>query len=184
MTSIGKLRPMQEGDLECVLSWRNSPAVRQNMYVDTIIELEEHKRWWSSVAQSSGCKYFMYEDQGFAQGVVGFTNIDKAQRTSAWAFYASPQAKKGCGSKMEFLALEHAFSEIKLHKLYCEVLAFNEAVIKLHQKFGFTIEGVFREQYFRDGRFIDIYRLGILRSEWLSNSAKMSEKILRLSKGH
>lgn len=41
---------------------------------------------------------------------------------------------------MEYLALEYAFKDMGLHKLFCEVLAFNAPVIKLHQKFGFKIE--------------------------------------------
>ena len=63
---------------------------------------------------------------------------------------------------MEFLALEHAFNTLKLHKLYCEVFAFNSPVVKLHQKFGFQIEGTFREQRVVDGSYVDVFRLDIL----------------------
>ena len=80
---------------------------------------------------------------------------------------------------MEFLALEHAFRELKLHKLYCEVLAFNTPVIKLHQKFGFNIEGIFKQQQKVDEDFVDIYRLGIFASDWLNNSQVMYEKLTK-----
>ena len=68
---------------------------------------------------------------------------------------------------MEILAIEHAFATLGLHKLYCEVLAFNEPVIALHRKFGFQVEGIFREQHRKDGEYVDIFRLGLLRDEWL-----------------
>lgn len=80
---------------------------------------------------------------------------------------------------MEFLALEYAFNQLKLHKLYCEVLAFNSAVINLHQKFGFTVEGIFREQHMHDSAFVDIYRLAILATEWNSQRDRMTQKLLK-----
>lgn len=84
---------------------------------------------------------------------------------------------------MEVLALEYAFNEIGLHKLCCEVLAFNAPVIKLHEKFGFKVEGILRDQYKRDGLFIDIYRLGLLAGEWADIRDHMVSKLTRLTKG-
>ena len=68
---------------------------------------------------------------------------------------------------MEFLAVDHAFFEMNLHKIYCEVLEFNKSVIRLHQNFGFKIEGRFREQYLNKNQYVDILRMGLLKSEWL-----------------
>lgn len=78
---------------------------------------------------------------------------------------------------MEFLALEHVFKSLKLHKLHCEVLAFNTPVIKLHQKFGFQIEGIFRQQHYLDGEYVDIYRLGLLEREWGLKRDEMQNKL-------
>ena len=74
--------------------------------------------------------------------------------------------------------LEHAFDELQLHKLYCEVLAFNTSVIKLHQKVGFNVEGVFRQQHKVNDDFVDIYRLGILAPEWQDHRQAMHEKLI------
>lgn len=92
-------------------------------------------------------------------------------------FYAAPDAPRGTGRKMEYLALEYVFSCLSLHKLYCEALAFNTAVIGLHQKHGFREEGVFRQQYARDGKYEDIFRLGILSSEWQTHKPALWEKL-------
>ena len=74
--------------------------------------------------------------------------------------------------------LEYAFGELQLKKLYCEVLAFNSPVIKLHQKFGFNVEGIFRQQCKINGNFIDVFRLGILACEWQEHRQKMHEKLI------
>lgn len=180
MNKLGFLRGIKESELELMLSWRNSDEVRKNMYNSQIISLEDHKRWWDKTKKSNESQYFMYEDIDGTQGVVAITNVSGRDKNASWAFYASPDAKKGTGSKMEFLALEYVFNDMKLHKLWCEVLGFNTAVIKMHKKFGFIEEGVFREHHNKDHRFVDVYRLGILRSEWGQVKEKLEMKLMRL----
>lgn len=176
---LGQLREIQTSELEMMLAWRNSPAVRMNMYTRQVITLEEHLSWWNKLKSSSASKYFMYVGAGRPQGVVAFTGIDKGSNNSSWAFYANPEAPKGTGSRMEFLALSYAFDELGLHKLCCEVLAFNAAVIKLHQKFGFTIEGVLREQHFVEDKYVDVIRLGVLAAEWKEHKDELLAKLIR-----
>lgn len=182
MREIGHLRSIKPDELELMLAWRNSPAVRANMYTTHVISLDEHMTWWDRTQAASDRQYFMYEYEGIPSGIVGFTAICQSNKNSSWAFYAAPSAPKGTGSRMEYLALERAFKELGLHKLYCEVLAFNSAVIKLHQKFGFEVEGRFREQYRREEEYIDIYRLGILASVWNAKAPEILEKLIKISK--
>ena len=166
MNQLGLLRGIAEHEIDLMRSWRNEPSVRANMYTHHEITPEEHATWWDMIAGRPDRKYFMYEFCGEPCGIVALTGIDAENNNSAWAFYTSPGARKGSGSRMEFLMLEHAFGELQLHKLYCEVLAFNTAVIKMHQKFGFRIEGVFRGQHKLDERYVDIVRLGMFADEW------------------
>lgn len=177
--ALGKLRPIADGELESMLAWRNVPSVRANMYTRHEITLEEHMAWWNATRQRADRRYFMYEFDGAGCGIVGFTDIDLSSRNASWAFYAAPEAPKGTGSRMELLALEYAFGQMQLHKLHCEVLAFNTAVIRLHQKFGFQVEGVLREQHQVDEQFVDIFRLGILDREWAAQSGPMYAKLIR-----
>jgi len=183
MQSFGKLRSIKPEELELMLSWRNAPNVRANMYTRHEISTDEHLAWWSRIQQRTDQKYFMCEMGGTSSGIVGFMGIDTDSKNSSWAFYASPEAPKGTGSKMEFLALEYAFHELGLHKLYCEVLAFNSPVIKLHQKFGFKVEGILREHHKVDDTFVDVYRLGLLSHEWEEHRTAMHDKIEKLSRG-
>jgi len=182
MDSFGILRSIADDELELMRAWRNEPAVRANMYTQHEIGREEHLTWWTRTQARTDQKYFMYEMAGTPIGIAAFTGIDIHSQNSAWAFYASPSAPKGTGSKMEFLMLDHAFNELRLYKLYCEVLAFNSAVIKLHQKFGFSTEGVFRQQHKVNNDFIDIYRLGILATEWQAHRQTMLEKLRATTK--
>ncbi|HDI3293788.1 TPA: UDP-4-amino-4,6-dideoxy-N-acetyl-beta-L-altrosamine N-acetyltransferase [Vibrio cholerae] len=180
---FGILRPIKDCELELMLSWRNAASVRENMYTTHEISQSEHLAWWERTKSSDRQRYFMYEFQDNPLGIVGFTDLDQGNRNSFWAFYASPTAPKGTGSRMEILALDYAFNDLGLHKLCCEVLAFNAPVIKLHEKFGFKVEGILRDQYRREGSFIDIYRLGMLASEWAEARNAMISKLSRIFKG-
>jgi UDP-4-amino-4,6-dideoxy-N-acetyl-beta-L-altrosamine N-acetyltransferase len=179
MNKLGTLRNILDGELELMRTWRNEPAVRANMYTRHVITREEHLNWWEKIKKCKDNQYFIYEQADEPIGIVAFYNIDKENQNSTWAFYASPFAPKGSGSKMEYLALEYAFRELKLHKLYCEVLAYNSAVIKLHQKFAFKVEGIFRDQHKINNDFVDIYRLGIISKEWQKVRQIMLDKLMR-----
>lgn len=183
MNPLGLLRTVKESELLLMLSWRNAPAVRANMYTRHEISEQEHLAWWSRAQQRDDQCYFMYERDGQPLGIVGVSAIDRTNGNCAWAFYASPDAPKGSGSRMEFLALEHVFSEMKMHKLHCEVLAYNTAVIQLHQKFGFSVEGVLRQQHRHETGYVDIYRLGLLQTEWAGKRASMLNKLTTYAKG-
>ena len=55
---------------------------------------------------------------------------------------------------------------LKFNKLVSEVLAFNEIIIKIHQRFGSKIEGTLRQHIFKNGKYHDVIVLGILKEEW------------------
>jgi|SRR4051812_26902681 UDP-4-amino-4,6-dideoxy-N-acetyl-beta-L-altrosamine N-acetyltransferase len=179
MPTLGGLRYVKEEDLELMRTWRNASPVREKMYTRHEISFEEHRKWWATVKTSTDKRYFIYELAAVPMGVVAFTNIDPRNEQALWAFYASPEAPKGTGSRMEFLALDYAFDVLKVHKLSCEVLGTNAPVVKLHKKFGFTVEGVFRQHHKMVDQFIDIFRLGLLASEWTSLRPNMMHRLTK-----
>jgi UDP-4-amino-4,6-dideoxy-N-acetyl-beta-L-altrosamine N-acetyltransferase len=157
-----RLRPLESGDLERVLVWRNHPDVRKNMYTTHEISREEHLAWWAKVEHDKTKQYFVAVDGDEPLGVVNFVDISVRNKTATWAFYSGVLDRRGLGSQMESLALDHAFGPLGLEKLSCEVLAFNAPVIRLHKKFGFRVEGVFRRHH----DTADIYRLAIFKADW------------------
>jgi UDP-4-amino-4,6-dideoxy-N-acetyl-beta-L-altrosamine N-acetyltransferase len=183
VVDVGVLREIRDEEVDLMRSWRNAPTVRMNMYTRHEISPEEHRSWWAATRQRNDMAYFMYEHDGRPTGIVSFNSIDRVNRNSAWAFYADPGAAKGVGSKMELLALDYAFGPLGLHKLHCEVFAFNSAVVRLHQKFGFQVEGRFREHRLVDCAFVDVVRLGILAREWTSLRPQMLERIGARARG-
>lgn len=173
----GKLKPLTSDEVERIRTWRNAPSVRGNMYTRHEIGPEEHMAWWQRTRDRADQKYFIYAQDCIPLGVVAFTAIDPASSHCAWAFYAAPSAPRGTGSRMEFLALDHAFGPLAMRKLHCEVLAFNAPVIKLHEKFGFQTEGIFRQHHNVDGEFVDVHRLALLAPQWAARRPELEHKV-------
>ena len=175
------LRPMTEEDLAMVRIWRNSPTVRQNMYTKHEISESEHKTWFEKIQADEMSKWLIHEEaNGHPDGVVYFTNLLSKSQSAFWGFYAADNARRGVGIRMEFDALEMAFIEFKLHKLNCEVFVTNKNVIKLHSKFGFKEEGVFRDYYLDGEKYINVVRMGIINYEWFEKRVEVINRLERL----
>ena len=162
-----ELIPLTEEYLEMILEWRNAPEVRKNMYTSHEISLEEHKGWFKKIKHDNTKRYFVFTLNGIPKGVVGFVDIDNTARKASWAFYSGDTTTRGIGSLMEITALDHAFRSLELNKLHCEVISFNEPVIRFHRKHGFQVEGVFKKHHLVNEVYYDVYRLAIFKSEWL-----------------
>ncbi|MEX3071990.1 UDP-4-amino-4,6-dideoxy-N-acetyl-beta-L-altrosamine N-acetyltransferase [Vibrio alginolyticus] len=169
--------PLAADDLEMILEWRNAPEVRSKMYTTHEISLEEHNAWFERLKEDKTKIYFIAKINNVPVGVVGFSEVNQVHGIATWAFYASPTAPRGTGSLMEYYALEYAFENLKLHKLRCEVIAFNKVVIKLHKKFGFVEEGCHRDAFYDGDAYHDVIHLGIFSREWKDIKDELKTKL-------
>jgi len=165
-----------------VRDWRNLEDIRKYMYTDRTIEKEEHQKWLEGLASSFKSEFFVVFFDARPIGAVSLSNINKEFKSAEWAFYVFDDAakQKGLGSAIEMLLLDEVFINRDFEKLNCEVIAFNEAVIKLHQKFGFQIEGVRRKNIIKNNERMDVVLLGILRDEWLDKRDGIGKIVSRI----
>ncbi|MDL1974684.1 MAG: UDP-4-amino-4,6-dideoxy-N-acetyl-beta-L-altrosamine N-acetyltransferase [Deltaproteobacteria bacterium] len=172
-----RLMTMEEADLENVLKWRNSERIRVNMYTDHIIAIDEHRSWFERIKQDQSVIYKIFRFQDRPIGVVCFTDIDSRNNKCSWGFYLGvTDVPRRSGAAMEFLAIEHAFDEMNIRKLCCEIFAFNSNVIKLHKKFGFVEEGHFTKYILKNGKYEDVIFLASFKEQWL----KLKDQLERL----
>ena len=161
------LRRIEADDLAMVLSWRNHPEVRKYMFSSHEISWEEHKAWFERERTDPAIECFLYTERDRPLGVVTFCPLHREQGNCFWGFYKHPGAPRGIGLKMEYAALEYAFGELGLHKVNSEVIAFNEAVIRMQRKVGFREEGRFRDFFYDGSAYHDVVRFGMLEREWV-----------------
>lgn len=158
-------RELGLGDLSMVLGWRNAPSIRAVMYNPREILPDEHLAWFERMSRDETHRLLIIEDPG---GPLGFVQFSEARGggVSNWGFYARPDAPRGAGGRMGLAALDFAFRHLRLHKVCGEALSFNGASIRLHERLGFTREGVLRHQHQDDTGYHDVLRYGLLHDEW------------------
>lgn len=164
-TPSSRMRPMAHDDLARVLAWRNAPQVRRYMYTQHEITLDEHQRWFASAQHDPRKHLLIFEFDKLPLGFVNFTEIE-AGGIADWGFYASPEAPRGSGRQLGLAALNHAFAELKLHKVCGKALAHNERSIRMHQSLGFRQEGTLIDQHFDGERYHHVICFGLLSHEW------------------
>jgi UDP-4-amino-4,6-dideoxy-N-acetyl-beta-L-altrosamine N-acetyltransferase len=156
---------MVHADLALVLAWRNHPDVRRYMYTQHEITLDEHQRWFERTLPDRKKHLLIFEAN---QQPLGFVNFNETGNggIADWGFYAAPAAPKGSGRQLGHAALSHAFTQLKLHKVCGEALAYNQRSIQFHQSLGFQQEGTFRDQHFDGERYHHVICFGLLSYEW------------------
>ena len=169
---------------DTVRTLRNLPEVREHMYTDHEISPAEHAAWLARLPGDNRNKVFVIGFDGETAGIVQFNAMNRRHGTTEWGFYLGSDLKgSGIGSVIEFDALQYAFETEGFLKVNCEVLATNQAVIKLHLKFGFVQEGLFRRNVEKNGERVDVYRFGLFREEWLEARERVKKVLSRITGG-
>jgi len=162
-----KLQFLTSEYLDTILSWRNQDRIRKNMYNEKIITMEEHQQWIQHILQSKNDVYLLFFMDDIPTGLVYFNRINYKHEHCYWGFYIGrDDAAKGSGTIMATLAFDYAYKKLKMNKIYGEILAYNLASVKFHEKLGFKQEGLFKGHIKKDDKFIDVYTYGLLNKDW------------------
>ncbi len=148
------------------------------MYNDQIITEKQHHQWFKNVNSSKTEHDFIFTIDHTDTGFVSFKDIDHHNHHCYWGFYiGEAQSPKGSGSVMGFLALEWAFQQLEVEKVYGEVLSNNEKSLSYHQSLGFRKEGHFRNHIVRKNKYLDVIRYGLLKEEWIAEKPQVLKKL-------
>ncbi|MBV9510617.1 MAG: UDP-4-amino-4,6-dideoxy-N-acetyl-beta-L-altrosamine N-acetyltransferase [Caulobacteraceae bacterium] len=177
-----RLRPLRQDDADQVLAWRNSPEVSAYMYTDHLISPEEHARWLAAALTAADRAYWIIEDDGAPVGLANIVGIDRVRRRCEWAFYLGEARTRGrgVGAAVEFIVLDHVFTGLGLHKLWCEVLLENKGVLRLHESYGFQREAHYRDHVWKGGRLQDVIGLGLLHGDWVDAREGCAARLKRV----
>ena len=98
--------------------------------------------------------YAIADDNDEYLGTISLKSISHLDKN---AEYAIALRKAAIGTGVAFnatkLIIDIAFKELKLNKVYLNVLAENTRAIKFYEKFGFIYEGEFKDHIFIRNKF-------------------------------
>lgn len=163
---LGRLRPLEEQDLDRILLWRNSERIRQSMLSDHLISRDEHRDWFKNINWNRNI-YLIFEFKHNPAGMVYFNNIDRNNKNCWWGFYlGKSNLPRGTGLLMAYLGLQYVFIEVGLKKICSEALSSNPISIYFHKKLGFAEEGRLIQQMKKRENYIDVVILALFKEKW------------------
>jgi ribosomal-protein-alanine N-acetyltransferase len=122
--------------------------------------LEDHR--------AGTCVPFVIETAGDVVGQITLRGIVRGAFQSAFVGYwvARSVAGRGVASRALGLAIEHAFTELGLHRVQAETTLTNEASVRVLLKAGFEQFGVAPDYLRIDGRWQDHRMFQVINAAW------------------
>ena len=131
-----RLRRVDIGDRERLLTWRNSDPVRGQMFTKRAISPAEHAAWFARAVVDPDTDHLVFEHEGRP---LGLTSVSRGG--SGGLYIGEPLAPQGSGSALLALTLDHAFSVRGLAELTYEAMAENVRALALYRRFDFVENG-------------------------------------------
>jgi [ribosomal protein S5]-alanine N-acetyltransferase len=112
----------------------------------------------------------VHREAGTVVGVINLNNLIRCAFQNAFLGYYCflPHARQGLMHEGMLLVLQHAFGELKLHRLEANIQPGNSASIALVRKCGFVREGLSRRYLKICGRWADHERWALLAEAFKS----------------
>ena len=171
--SLVTLRPVQEDDVDNILTWVNDKDIVGNLatFAGKPLTREEEVTWVRKVRTSNDERVFtVLARDGRYLGQVGLHQIFWRSKVARAAAIMSSRKDmgKGYGSAAIACLMDIAFAELALHKVWLMVFEKNQRSRRTWQRLGFVEEGNLRDEYFHDGAWHNMVRMGLLAGEWPS----------------
>ncbi|ATQ43449.1 UDP-4-amino-4,6-dideoxy-N-acetyl-beta-L-altrosamine N-acetyltransferase [Caulobacter mirabilis] len=163
-----ELRDLLPEDEERLFLWRSEPEVARWMSDAEVSDREAHRAWFDQLASDPDMRGWMIQRGGRPSGLLTLTGLTGHHRRAGWNWFVgdSDARGRGVGRAAQVLGLDRAFGDLKLHKVWAEVMADNDAALKVMTGAGFQREGYLRGHVLKDAAPRDVVMLGILSEEW------------------
>lgn len=109
-------------------------------------------------------EFAVTDSEGKYQGNINLHSIDRKNGTFSVSLYFLKNARnKGYAVKSMALLVKYAFEELRLNKMNICVNAGNESSARVMRKLGCSVEGVWRENVYYDGKYVDVVLFGVTK---------------------
>lgn len=163
------LRPLQIEDAQSIAKYANNRKIWINLrdvfphpYVlnDALNFIE-----FCLVAETVVNFGIIVEDE--CAGIIGFNYLpDVYGKTAEFGYWlGEPFWGKGIMTKAVKEFTEYIFREYAFIRIQSGVFEWNNASMRVLEKNGFKLEGIFGKSVFKDGQIIDEYKYSLLKNE-------------------
>jgi RimJ/RimL family protein N-acetyltransferase len=168
-----RLRAIEKEDLVKFTEWLNDPEVRSGLLIYSPLSMVQEERWFSGVlerpSEEQPLVIEVHKDDGWTIiGNIGLHNFDWRCRTAEVGIFIGDKSywNQGFGTKAMRLMLQYGFDTLNLNRIGLDVYENNPRAIRSYEKAGFVHEGRKRQAMYRDGKYLDVHVMSVLRAEW------------------
>jgi len=170
------LRPLERADVPVLQTWINDQDVIRNLLNFRPMNREAEEEFVDKITRDPDLLVLgitLRSDDRLI-GDVALHRIQSRDRQAGFGILIGEKAEwsKGYGTEATRLIVRYAFDVLNLHRVWLHVLEDNQRGTRAYEKVGFKIEGVLRQSAFREGRYLDMITMGILRGELIEESKK------------
>lgn len=166
------LRAAERADIPLFVAWFNDYATSRTLSIRAPMSTASEEQWFEHTVadQGKGGYHFvacLIEDDR-PIGTVGFFDLDHVNGSAALGLSigAAADRGKGHGTAMLEALLRFGFTSLRLERIELDCYDFNPDAHRLYQRVGFVDEGVARHRVFREGRYVDLFKMSMLADEW------------------
>ncbi len=159
---------MERADLPTFVQWFNDPVIQRRLARVEPLSLAEEERWFEALQRSKNDVVYAIVVDDALIGNCGLHRIEWRHRGAQLGIVIGDDAYRGRGLGGDAVRtlVEHAFTNLGLHRIELDVLADNESARRCYTRLGFVEEGVRRAARYVDGAFHDLIMMRVLRPEW------------------
>lgn len=177
-----KLRPVLKTDLPVIFQWYNSDKLQtttsHHRYPNTI---EKQQILFDRQSQDNSHLQLAVIKKGEIVGTVTLFQINHLDQKAELSVHVfdSTREKTKIAIEAVSLLIHHGFSALNLNKIYVGLMEGLEGWGSiLMDFFKFAEEGRKRQDVFKNGKFVDIILLSLLKSDYLELLKNKNGKIL------
>jgi diamine N-acetyltransferase len=174
-----RFRGVERSDLPTFVIWLNDPAVKQGVMIHHPFSQAEEENWYEEMIKLPIDQHVMGiearetdsedgEEQWKLIGSLAFNEIDWRNRAAEFGIMIGDKNywNRGYGTEAVRLLVNHGFTTLNLNRIFLRVFENNPRAIRAYEKAGFIHEGRLRQAEFRDGKYIDILMMSLLKDEF------------------
>src|SRR5512143_2465362 len=179
-----RFRGVERTDIPKFVEWLNDPEVMQGILVHYPISQADEEGWFDRMLTRPTDERVMGieikepspDGSGESWKLVGscaFDHIDWRVHAAEFGIIIGDKSywNKGYGTDAVRLLVQHGFDTLNLNRIFLHVFDTNPRAIRAYEKAGFTVEVRERHAEFKNGRYIDVLLMSILRQEYISGKA-------------
>ena len=165
------LRALEPDDYKTSIEWRRDNEIWGMVGSTKYFVSEAYEKKWveDTIFNSRDIKLAVCEvGSNKYIGNVYATDIDQTNRSCTTGVLIGNHDywSQGYASEAYRLLLDYLFNERNINRVQAYVLENNVASIKMHQKVGYKIEGTLRQSVYKNGKYLDLVILSVLKDEY------------------